>query len=282
MHASRLAELGCWVAIHSGNLIYGSQEQPLLIATSYWTSSRKRIDRWVTALKLFERDFEQVELGHQPWPALEILVDEVLYSEMLTRIWSAAVLSHDWYRKTDELHGLAHSIHLSHMEVKNRAMRIMLHGQIHDEAAFDRLNALRRRLERWTDVFLAQLPFGEKSSQFGFDQSRVQDFHREQRENLGPEFEIRQRVLASSFSTDLLRRENRYSANPDLNREIASGVLACFSADRFDSLGLPKSVKSIWLEKSHHDTQMLVDHLAQFESQSDRFRQEDREYDVVE
>ena len=273
MHASRLAELGSWVAVNSGNLIYGSQDQPLLVATSYWTSSRKRIDRWVTALKMFQRDFESPNPGHDPWPALEIVIQEVLYSELLTRVWSAAVLAHDWYRQSDELNGLAHSIHLSHMEVKNRAMRIMLHGQIHDESAFDRLNALRRRLERWTDVFLGQLPFGEQSSRFAFDRKRVQDFHREQRESLGPEFDTRQKVLTASFSTDLLRTDSRYAANPDLNREIAAGIMACFSSDRFDSLGLPKSVKMIWVEKAHHDTQMLVDHLAQFETESELFSQ---------
>lgn len=269
MHASRLAELGSWVAVNSGNLIYGSKEQPMLVATAYWTASKKRLNRWVTALKMFEQDFDDPTPNHQPWAALEIVIQEILASELLTRVWSATVLMHDAYHDADELHGLAHSIHLSHIEVKNRALRIMLKGQAQDEEAFDRLNALRRRIERWTDVFLGQLPFGEKSVQFGFDRNRVADFHREQRESLGPEFETRQKVLTASFSTDLMAGQRPYSANPDLNHEVAAGVLACFPSDRFDSLGLPKSVKMIWLEKAHSDTQMLVNHLAELENQAE-------------
>ena len=266
MHSSQLAELGSWVAINSGNLVYGEQEQPMLVATTYWTSSKIRLQRWVTSLKMFENDFEIPKKGHNPWPAFEIVVQEILISEMLTRIWSATVLTHDWYHQQDEMHGLAHSIHVSHIEAKNRAIRILLRAQAANEEAFDRVNALRRRIERWTDMFLGQLPQGDKASVFGFDRNRVIDFNREQRESSGPEFLTRQKVLAASFSADLLRDHIPYAANPDLNREIASGVLACFPSDRFDSNGLPKSARMIWLEKSQQDTQMLVDQLAEFEN----------------
>ncbi len=270
MHASQLAELGSWVAIHSGNLIYGEQEQPMLVATTYWTSSRIRLQRWVTALKMFEHDIRHPQLGHDPWPALEIVVQEILVSELLTRVWSAAVLTHDWYHQTDELHGLAHSIHISHIEAKNRALRILLAGQAANETACERMNNLRRRMERWTDLLLGQLPHGEQAAIFGFDRLRVRDFNSEQRQALGADYEVRQKILVASLAADLLRDHIRYAANPELNREIAAGVMACFPSDRFDSNGLPKSVRMIWLEKSQNDTQMLVDHLFDFEAAAER------------
>jgi hypothetical protein len=270
MHSSQLAELGSWVAINSGNLVYGEQEQPLLVATSYWTASKIRLQRWVTALKMFEQDFQQPKKGHNPWPALEIVVQEILMSEMLTRIWSATVLTHDWYHQRDEMHGLAHSVHIGHIEAKNRAIRILLHGQAANEEVFDRMNALRRKMERWTDMFLGQLPQGDKASAFGFDRNRVIDFNREQRQSTGPEFLTRQKVLSASFSTEMNREQVPYSANPDLNREIAAGILACFPPDRFDSNGLPKSARLIWLEKSQLDTQLLIDQLAEFEDRADK------------
>ena len=269
MHSSQLAELGSWVAVNSGNLVYGEQEQPMLVATTYWTASKIRLQRWAAALKMFGQDFENPKQGHNPWPALEIVVQEILMSEVLTRVWSATVLNHDWYHQKDEMHGLAHSIHVSHIEAKSRAIRILLNGRSANEAAFDRMNKLRRRVERWTDMFLGQLPQGDQSSVFGFDRNRVIDFNREQRETLGPEYLTRQRVLAASFATDIVRDQIPYSANPDLNRDIASGILACFPPDRFDSNGLPKSARMIWLEKSQTDTQMLLDHLVDFENQAD-------------
>jgi hypothetical protein len=269
MHASQIAELGSWVAMNSGNLVYGEQEQPILGATPYWTASKIRLQRWVAALKMFGRDFESPKQGHNPWPALEIVVQEILMSELLTRVWSATVLTHDWYHQKDEMHGLAHSVHVSHIEAKNRAIRILLNGRAANEAAFDRMNKLRRRVERWCDMFLGQLPLGESSSVFAFDRNRVIDFNREQRESMGPELLTRQRVLSASFATDIVRNQIPYAANPELNREIAAGVLACFPADRFDSTGLPKSARMIWLEKSQLDTQLLVDHLVDFENQAD-------------
>lgn len=241
----------------------------MLVATTYWTASRIRLQRWVAALKMFEQDFACPKHDHDPWPALEIVVQEILISEMLTRVWSATVVNHDWYHQKDEMHGLAHSVHVSHVEAKSRAIRILLNGRADNEPAFDRMNSLRRRIERWTDMFLGQLPQGERSCVFGFDRNRVIDFNREQRETLGPEFMTRQKVLAASFAADILREQIPYAANPDLNQEIAAGILACFPPDRFDSYGLPKSVRTIWLEKSQSDTQLLVDHLAEFEDQAE-------------
>lgn len=270
MHSAQLAELGSWVAVNSGNLIYGEQDQPLLVATPYWTASKIRLQRWVTALKMFEQDLANPKKGHRPWPALEIVVQEILMSELLTRVWSATVLTHDWYHQCDEMHGLAHSVNVAHIEAKNRAIRILLRGQADNETAFDRMNGLRRRLERWTDLFLGQLPQGNRSAVFGFDRSRVEDYNREQRESVGPQFVVRQKVLVASFAADMARDQLSYSANPDLNREIAAGVLACFPTDRFDSSGLPKSARMIWLEKSQQDTQMLLDQLADFENHADQ------------
>lgn len=270
MHSSQLAELGSWVAINSGNLVFGEQEQPMLVATPYWTASKIRLQRWVAALKMFGQDFEKPESGHNPWPALEIVVQEIFMSEMLTRIWSATVLMHDQYRQKDEMHGLAHSVHVSHIEAKNRAIRIFLNGRSANEAAFDRMNTLRRRVERWTDLFLGLLPNGEQASVFGFDRNRVIDFNREQNEPHGQEFLTRQRVLSASFAVDIVRDQIAYTANPDLNREIAAGVLACFPPDRFDSTGLPKSARMIWLEKSQQDTQLLLDHLLDFENRAEK------------
>ena len=127
------------------------------------------------------------------------------------------------------MHGLAHSVHVSHIEAKNRAIRILLHAQADNEEVFDRINALRRRLERWTDLFLGQLPDAERASVFGFDRNRVKDFNREQRESVGPEYTMRQKVLNASFSTDLLRNHVKYSANPDLNRGHRQRHFSLFS-----------------------------------------------------
>ena len=241
----------------------------MLVLTNYWTASKVRINRWVTALKMFEDDISS-NSGHDPWPAMAIVVQEILVSEFMTRIWAATVLTHDWHRQSDEMHGLAHSVHISHLEARNRAIRVMLSSRPLNEKMFDKMNALRSRLERWTDLFLGQLPSAKQAATFGFDRARVADFHSEFSESVGPESSTQQKILMSSFALDLSRDSIEYAANPDTNREIAAGVLSCFPADRFDSFGLPKSVRSVWLEKSQCDTQVLVDHLFAFEKSAEQ------------
>ena len=261
MNAHTLAEIGSWIAVHSAALVQGEPPQQALAVKSYWTASKCRLQRWAGALKMFERDVELDNPEHDPWPAIEIVVQEIILSELLTRVFSAAMVAHDVYHKSDELRGLAHGVHIGHIEAKNRALRIMLKGQAANEAAFEQMNTLRRRIERWTDLFLAQLPVCQEIDQFAFNSARMKDFRLENRQSDTREQRRRQQVFTASLASDMKSLSVQFPANPELNRKIASGVFSCFSSDRFDSLGLPKSANLVWLEKAQLDTQMLVEHL---------------------
>lgn len=267
MHASQLAELGSWIAAHSGGFVYGHKAQTLDASNEYWTASKCRLQRWITALKMFEKDIANPSNDHDPWPALEVIVQEILLSEFLTRIWAATVHFHDEYQGTDELQGLANSTFVSHIEARNRAVRLLLAGQGSNEAVFDRFNALRRKMERWTDLFLSQIPNLEVARKFAFDANRVADFYAENPDKQDQASLRRQQILMASFKAEMTGIKE-FAANPVFNRQIAAGLLACFRSDRFDSTGLPKSARMMWLEKAQDDTQALVDELAEFEAQS--------------
>ena len=267
MHASQLAELGSWIAAHSGSFAYGQKTQALDASNEYWTASKCRLQHWITALKMFDKDIAEPDEDHDPWPALEVIVQEILISEFLTRIWAATVLFHDASQGTDELQGLADSTFISHIEARNRAVRLLLAGQGSNEAVFDRFNALRRKMERWTDLFLSQIPNLEIARRFAFDQNRVADFFSEKPEQQDQASLRRQQVLMASFKAEMTGLAE-FAANPAFNRQIASGILACFPSDRFDSTGLPKSARMLWLEKAQDDTQALVNELFEFEARS--------------
>ena len=257
MHASQLAEIGSWIAVHSGNLVYGQKSQSLDASNEYWTASKCRLQRWVVALKMFEHDIANPDDRHDPWPALELVVQEILLSELLTRVWAASVHLHDDYQNSDELRGLANSTFVSHIEARNRAVRLLLSGQGINEEVFDRINVLRRKLERWTDLFLSQLPNLKAAQKFAFDAKRVGDFFEEKAVESGQATLRRQQILMASFSAEV-NGISKFAANPTFNRQIASGILACFPSDRFDSTGLPKSARMLWLEKSQQDTQTCL------------------------
>lgn len=261
MHANQLAQIGSWIAIHAPTLILGNSTLPELVSVDYWTCSKCRIQHWNAALQVFEDDFLGAEISHDPWPAISTVVEEIFVSEFLTRIWSAAVLAHDIYQESDELFGLAHSVHISHIEARNRAMRLLLSAQGSNEKEFDRLNRLRRKVERWTDLFLVRVTDIKVAKMFAFDEKRVADFH-EENDDISPIMHARRnQILIASFTAELRSFQSQWAANPKLNRKISSSLLACFPADRFDSLGLPKSFGMVLLEKTQHDTQLLVDQL---------------------
>ena len=265
MHANQLSDLAAWIAIHSSMFVYGESENTALDAKEYWVQSKCRISRWNAALKMFDHDLRNPESGHDPWPAFEIVAHEIIISEMLTRIMSAAFVIYDHYANSNELKGIAHSLVVSHMETRNRAMRILLFGRASNEKAFDRYNRLRAQIERWTDLFLSRLEKSEKAAGFAFDAKRLADFASERDVYNEEEFRKNQQILATSMRNNLEELSDKYAATPMLNSKIAAGALGCFANDRFDSYGLPKSTQLLWLEKSHSDAQQLVDELDEFE-----------------
>jgi hypothetical protein len=266
MHANQLADLAAWVAIHSSTFVYGDGENSALNAKEYWAKSKCRIARWNSAIKMFDHDLRDMDPKHNPWPAIEVVVEEIIISELLTRVMSAAFVVYDQYSNKDELKGIAHSLLIGHMETRNRAMRLLLHGRAMNEQVFDRINQLRRQVERWTDLFLSRFDNSKKASEFGFNVQRVKDFAGERAVYSEEEFRRSQQIFIQSMAKSLESGTRKFAANPDLNREIATGVLGCFLTDRFDSLGLPKSSQLLWLEQSHNDTRRLVDELNDLEA----------------
>ena len=262
MHAIELANVANWAAFNSNLMIQGSEPISAATCNEYWSQSKCRHNRWMTALKVFEKDLQRESENHDPWPAIEIVTQEIFLSEMLTRVWSAIMIIHDHERRSDELGNIAHSIHIGHVEAKNRAMRLLLVDPTANSEIFDGLNKLRRKVERWTDLLLGQLPQLDVATQFAFQMNRVKDFGEENLSFTSNQSTARQMIFANSMPDDLRQFANRFPANPEINRRIAAGLLNCFSPDRFDSLGLPKSIQRIWLEKTTLDNQMYLESLA--------------------
>jgi hypothetical protein len=278
MQACQLAELAGWVAIQSPQLNLGSEHHPLLLASSYWSASRTRVQRWISALKQFELELISASThvagsaapagpAEPNWPAMETVLEEIILSDLLTRVWSATVTANNQPQRAAELQSLADSVFISQLETKNRAFRLLLASRELNEDFYHSFNRLRRRMERWCDLFLGQIPLNAQALLYSYDSNRVRDFYSER--CLSPVSELlkRQRLLTHSFFADLPRQRKDSLANPDLNRQIAEGILACFPADRFEPQGLPEAIRPLWLEKSQADTQMLLDHLIDFEIQ---------------
>ena len=97
MDAGELVELAALVATHVPALISEVPRLSNAALQQYWTESKCRLDRWGREFRSYQRVADQLEPGwiHERWHTTRATMQEVLASEVLTRVWSAAVIAHD-------------------------------------------------------------------------------------------------------------------------------------------------------------------------------------------
>ena len=143
-------------------------------AADYWRASRTRSDVWgaetaalTTARRLSPKQRSQ---------ALRC-VREVLTSELVTRMWTAILVTHD-RRHDSRVATLAWRVFERHQESRLAALRLMTRPDGLTEEQVDELDGLRRRAERWTDCLLASVSRRPKdpASAMAFDAGRLADF----------------------------------------------------------------------------------------------------------
>lgn len=268
MHTRELVELAALVAVHSPLVVQGGGRVPLASAEQYWTASKCRLDRWLRLLKQLAGAANQ---GPRPatlaWPRVRPVLEEILVSELLTRIWVAIAAAHDRVRADQDLEPVARNIFSSHLDVRRRLLALLADGRAIDLPQAVTLNNLRRRAERWNDMLLAHLADAIEIDEFAFEPQRARNFAEDLDHNAA-RAELRftsQLVLASiraSFAEGLADR----TPNADLNRRIGSAVLAAFREEICDSTGL---AKSLWLERisrTANDTEGMIDELLRLDA----------------
>ena len=268
MHARELADIASWAAFNAIHLVADEESKAAVAAQRYWTSSKCRMQRWMRTLKIFEDAMRYSQPDHDPWPSVKIVVEEILVSEVLARVWVAMMSSHQYFHAFEEMEAVAQNVYTHQIEARNRALHLILLAEERDVQVLVSTNGLRRKLERWTDLLLGQLPDSQVAVRFAFDTRRMVDFAEERQERqTRPDSD---RVHWTSlyiqfFQNDLVSATERSAANPMINRDIAAGIIGFFEADRFDSAQLPKAARSLWIDKHGADAQLLVDQLVQLD-----------------
>ncbi|MEN6405478.1 MAG: hypothetical protein ABFC77_03300 [Thermoguttaceae bacterium] len=256
MHARELVELAAIVSAQGTVLIESGQPIPAAGIESYWTASKVRLDRWAWRLRRFAHP--TASRPPESWSDLEALLEEVLLSEMLTRVWTAVLCLCDRVHGGDDAEPIARSVLLGHTEARNRVLQLLVRAPSTHRDSAARLNRLRRRVECWTDVLVSRFADRHDADQFAFDPQRAKDFaadfrHRDPRQ-IWPLF---LGSLRAAFRCDL----SDESPNADLNARIGASVLSCFPPETFDSTGLPASLWLLRLTRAADDVQGMLDGL---------------------
>ncbi len=243
MHANELAHLAALAAVHGEQLIGADSATIDQSLADYWKVSRCRIDRWLRSLALLTKHNENSE-----WNSSEVgAVEEILVSEILTRVAAAIAVAHDKRHAVSESAPVARNIFTAHLDVKRRVIALVVAPHRNVEQADDFL-ALRRQCDRWADLLLAYLTPHVAVEEFAASPARVNDFAYDARGHLrsGMSSEMVLTMILTGMRSSLTPLSVGRSPNADLNLEIATAVLSGFAPDFFDSHG---HLRSTWLER---------------------------------
>lgn len=258
MHARELVELAALISAQGPALAKGSAPIPAGSVEQYWAASKIRLDRWARMLKEFSQEVAN-DQRQAASDRLATIVEEILMTEILTRVWGAAMAGYDRRRGTSSAEPIARSVMIGHMEARHRTLTILVQGRGLDRDAVARLNDLRRRVERWTDLLLANLLGPDEVGEYAIEPERAREFAEDvHRDGNQPPWTLVTASLRAAFPRGLSA-----SPNGDLNERIASSILGCFPADVFEATGLFRSLWLMRLMAVADDTQGMIDELLQ-------------------
>ena len=199
------------------------------------------------------------------WRDHVVILEEILVSEILTRIVAAIGDALDTRCKTDEVAPITHAIQLSHLEATNRVQHLMLRGRGSTVQDTVRLNRLRTGVERWTDVLLGRISIDSSDRiRYGFDHARVRSHTQEMRSyGWGATRETALWLMNAAMRDLLSRRTSPHTALPVANRNVAESVMMMLQDELFDDLGTLKSLKQHRIDRDHQTAETAPSEHAQ-------------------
>lgn len=255
MHCVLTADLAATVSYHGPAILYRREAVPPQAMTQYWASSRNRFELWHQTMARYRHAEQSGDYNslRRWWRDHVVVMEEVLVTEMLTRVIAAMAAGMEKTSETDEMSPVTHAIHLTHLEARNRVQQIMLFGRGNSVQDAVRLNRLRQGVERWTDALIGRMSARTPETlQYAIDSQRAASHAEEMRTyGYGPSRETSAYLLNAAMHDMLRRRTSDQAALPEANRAVAKSVMLMLRPDLFDSVG---TLKSLWLHRLEIDS----------------------------
>lgn len=269
MHARELIELAALVSVHGPVLVRQSGRVSESSIEQYWTASKCRLDRWGRRLKGLSTTGGDSDSDQSGWPVIRSVLEEIITGEVLTRVWTAVMCAYDRHRGTDHAEPIARSVFIGHLEARHRVLTLLVKGPAIAAEQAVKLNRLRRRTERWSDVLIGYLVGLHDVSEFAVEPQRARDFSEDLRYRSHlPGGRYAWPLMLASLRTAFRQGLDPLSPNGDLNHRIAVSILSAFQPELFDSTGV---LQSLWLSRLSHganDAQGMIDELIALDDDS--------------
>ena len=250
MHCVLIADLAAIMSQHGTAILRGSDRVPADAVSQYWSASRNRLELWHQTMARYRaaEDSGSILRLRTWWQDHAGVMEEVLVTEMLTRVVAAIAAGLDTAQSVDEISPVTHAVFLSHLEARNRVQQIMLFGRGNSVTDAVRLNRLRRVVERWTDMLIGRLSIDSPElTCYGINIDLAKQHASEARDfSVGIAARTTTWLMNAAMNDTLRRRTSRQTSLPGANHAVATSVVMMLRPDLFDSVG---TLKSLWLHR---------------------------------
>jgi len=228
---------------------YGIPETKL---QAYWTNCRSRTIEWIKQLDSYNCQLNEQNPAEHPqlWAELEPLLNEIFVSEILTRVWAAVLTASDQKHEKKLAAPIARHTVTSHIDVRHRAMSLMVSGPQVSLGELARVDRVRRKAERWSDILIGQFVTRHGLEELAFDVDRSTEFAESQvREILKATDEPVWEFVLAGIRIAFATLGTVSAPSSKSHAAILSAVMGCFPADMFDCMGLSRPVFHVRAER---------------------------------
>jgi hypothetical protein len=265
MHSVLLVDLAAAVSEHGPTILYGRDSLSPEALTQYWAATHSRFSLWHQAMARYHRveQSDDQDAMDSWWSDHKALMEEILVSEMLTRVVAALGAGMDASAAEEEISPVTHAILLNHLEASNRVHQIILTARGRATAKAEQLNRVRLGIESWTDVLIGRMSVrNHEPIQYAVDRERATEYAEESSiQGHGVARKTSNALMNISMHDMISKRISASPALPAANREVSRSVMLMLRPELFDSVG---ALKSLWMhriEKSADQADRMLDEL---------------------
>ena len=106
-------------------------------------------------------------------------VEHILVGEILTRVWVATLTAWDRAHNVKRAEPIARNVMLGHMLARHQALTVLHRAPTMTDRDRVRIDALRNRAHRWTDLLIGHILHQFDLWEISFDVDRAKDFAEE-------------------------------------------------------------------------------------------------------
>lgn len=166
------------------------------------------------------------------WPRFETALNQIFATEMLIRVLGGVFAARKNEPGGEEDAVVARNMLILQLQARQRALMVLVDGPACARGDIARVDRLRRKIERWTDMLLGPLVFRYEVEEFAFEAQRAREFGQDDFENDGPgNRQCTWQLLLAGLRTSFPDEEHPSAAPHPWPEVLCNAALRCLPVD---------------------------------------------------